>query len=349
MNPPAVITRKYEDQCGCRTGCSYPNNVWAILPAQISTSIAFISSILSIADCRLVRVPNFTMDDLYNGTIPDGVVNNNATFRSIGFFGWENINGKCSYESYEGSASGSDEQPFPYVKKYLGFVGQDFIPLLIMKMVVTMLGFLVLLWMMCLLSCVAHKRLYRYALVVTLIFILPLFQSLTFRILATEFCQEKKCELDEGSGLTIFAIILYFTAGLILCIGTHDFPGNPYKKQKQVTILTTLRSYFGKKSEAMSSNETNENNNNNQWNNGSPTAEAEMINFSNGFADAVEIPVDSEFIDRTLIEAGEGPPTPTHVTIDLMELMNSTNAYAVNDTNHVAITSRDNLHPECGV
>lgn len=342
MSPPTVITRKYEDQCGCRTCCSYPNSVWAILLAQIVTTFAFALSVASIADCRLVRVPNsengideFTKNVLYNGTIPVGVVNNNATSRAIGLFGWENINGECSCDSSEDAPSKTDgnAEPFSVLKIYLDFVGRDFIPLNITGAVVAALGFMVLLWMMFLLSCVAHKRHYRYILVALLIFILPLLQSMTFRILATDFCQNANCELDEGTFFAIGAIVLYVAAGLLLCIGTQDFPGNPYKQRKQ------LRSYFSKQSETLSYIETI--GNKNQVQNGSPTVDVEMFSYNNGFADAVEIPVQSECIDRTLIEQDEIRLNRTHTTIVLTDSMNSTPAHATSDSHSIATMSPD--------
>lgn len=349
MNPPAVITRQYEDQCGCRTCCSYPNSVWAVLPVQFVTTIALGLSIASIADCRLVRVPNtlengidkFTIQEFYNRTIPVGIKNNNATSRSIGLFGWENINGECSFDSYEDMPGNDDRtaEHFPTVKLFLELVGRDFIPLMKLGVAVTILGFLVLIWMLCLLSCVAHTRRYRGFFAAILIFLLPLLQLLTLRILGTEFCEDRNCKLDEGSFFVISAAILYFAAGLLLCMGTQDFPGNPYNKRKQGTILTNMRSCCRRRSETISQSESVDNNDKNQLCNGSPTTDVEMTNYNNGFADAVEIPVESEYIDRTLIEQDEIRLNTTSATIVLADSINLTNTPGMNDSNSIAIMS----------
>jgi hypothetical protein len=350
MNPPAVITRKYEDQCGCRTCCSYPNNVWAILPAQILTVIAFVSSTTSFANCRLVNVPNtpenrideFTIKTLYNFMIPTGVENNNSTIRSMGLFAWEDIQGSCSVENYD-----SSEQ----LKAYWEFLGSDFRRLRVMGGVAVALGLVVLVWVICLQSCVAHTRRYRSILGFLMIFMLPLLQSLEFRVLATEFCQEKHCTLHENALAGITGAVLYFLAGLLLCVGTRDFPGNPYRKRKP-TVRSKLRTLFGRRSETTSEMDTNDNMNNNysnQRHDGSPLSDIEMVNYNNGFADAVEIPVESEFIDRTLIDGDALPnaTTTTHATtFDLAELIQSTTtttAYAMSDNHSVVMTSPHDL------
>jgi hypothetical protein len=348
MNPPTVITSQYEDQCGCRTCCSYPNNVWSILPAQILSIIAFSMSTESLSGCQLVRVQfttkynidDFTIKLLYNGTIPSEIDYQNSTSRSLGFFTWEDIDGSCGgiNDDYHGT-----DDTNSIIERYWVYVGSDFKRLLFVAGFVATLGFVVVLWMICILSCVAHKRRYRGILVVVLTIILPVLQSLTFRVLATEICQKTNCELDKSGYMAIVAIVLYFMAGVFLCVGTRDFPGNPYKKQKQGAILTTLRSYFSKQSESFSDHETNENNNMNQLYDRSPTVDVEMINYTNGFADAVEIPVESEFIDRTLIEQDEIRLTTTHATIILADSMDSTNAHGMNDSNSIEITSPDNI------
>ncbi len=218
MNPPAVIARLYEDQCGCRTYCSYPNNVCAILPAQLLIAIAFASSALCYADCRLVKVPNtpengvdvFTIKTLYNGTITADKVNNNATFRSFGTFGWEDIHSECSQDGEY------NDEKYP-LQTYWDFVGDDFLQLVILGAVVGALGLFVLIWSICLQTCVAHKRVYHRILVALLLVVMPLLQSLMFLIHTTECCREKTCEISESSDLIIIAAVFYFLAGFLLC------------------------------------------------------------------------------------------------------------------------------------
>ena len=350
MNPPAVLTRKYEDQCGCRTCCSYPNYVWAILPAQILTLVALTSTVASYAKCKLFKVPNtpengidaFTINTLYNGTIPTGIENDNATYRSIGLFAWEDIEGACSYDSYEGSST--DGEGTADLLAYWEFLGSDFRALRLMAGIVTTLGFLILVWMICLLSCVAHTRRYRGIVVFLLLFLLPLLQLLTFRVRATKFCRENGCKLGESFRIGISAVVFYFLAGLLLCIATQDFPGNPYRKRKP-PLQSTLRMLFGQRSETSSDNDIPDNTNPHLRPDGSPMSDAEMTPYHNGFADAVEIPVTSEFIDRTLIDAdAAAPATLTHTTVELTEFLQSTSmAQSMSDNHATAVTSPHDL------
>ena len=316
LHPPAVITKTYEDQCGCRTCCSYPNNVWALLPAQLLVAVAVASSAYSYIDCRLVKVANtreneiddFTIRVLYNGTTPVGVINNNATYRSLGVFGWEDIQGDCSHLGdfeEEGTA------------KHPELVGSDFVKFQVLGGVVAILGLFVFLWLVCLQSCVAHTQRYRRIVAALLIVILPLLQSLMFRILATDFCRQKNCRISDGGVIATVAVVVYFIAGIILLVGTQDFPGNPYRKRKPI-LPTSMRRWFGERTETLSSGNTESRGNQMTANATYPrgatsptspdqimttTPTTEMTNYHNGFADAVEIPVESEFIDRTLIDA----------------------------------------------
>ena len=362
MHPPTVMTRKYEDQCGCRTCCSYPNNVWVIIPAQILTAVAFTCSAVSYADCELFRIRNtsdigidaFTIETLYNGTIPTGLSNDDAPYRSMGLFAWEDIHGSCSYEYYDDAATDGTSD----LTSYWVFLGSDFQSIRVMGGIAVALGFFVLVWMICVVSCVAHTRRYRGILEFLLLFLLPLLQSLTFRIFATEFCVKNHCEMHKSGHMAIVGMVFYFLAGLLLCIGTQDFPGNPYKQRKQV-IRSTWRTLWNQRAETSSENDTNNNNNSNNNNNNqsnyntqrherSPLSDVEMVQYNNGFADAVEIPVESEFIDRTLIDADAVPTTSTattmatmtHTTVALTEFLHSTSttAQARSDSHSTATT-----------
>ena len=100
---------------------------------------------------------------------------------------------------------------------------------------------------------------------------------------------------------------------------------------------------WNQRAETSSENDTNNNNSNNNQSNyntqrheRSPLSDVEMVQYNNGFADAVEIPVESEFIDRTLIDADAVPTTSTattmatmtHTTVALTEFLHSTSTTA---------------------
>ena len=343
MDPPAVITRQYEDQCGCRTCCSYPNNVCAILPAQIIIAIAFVTSALGYTGCGLVKVPNtlenrvdaFTIESFYNGTIPVDKVNNNATFRSLGLFWWEDIQGNCYNE---GSTDHVDAKT---VQTYWDFVQDDFFQFVILGAVVGALGVFVLIWSICLQTCVAHKRRYRRILVALLLVLLPLLQSFMFLILTTEFCREKGCEISESGYYIIIAAVFYFLAGFLLCIGTQDFPGNPYKKSKTILPLM-LQRFFGQRTES-SSIATSDTANRQQGQGGAMDTNIEMANYNNGFADAVEIPVESEFLDRTLIEsdAATTPQNDHNTAVDWTGLAHHSMEAMTGNINSTTIMSSE--------
>jgi hypothetical protein len=129
--------------------------------------------------------------------------------------------------------------------------------------------------------------------------VIPLFQSLVFMVLRSDFCVSFNCVLDESGICCIQAIVLYFIAGIILHFGTRNYPGNPYKRRNPNRFFCCRR--------CASDTETTDI----IQSNGSPTT-IEMANYNNGFADAIEIPVESNFIDRALIDSDAGVlPNPT--------------------------------------
>jgi hypothetical protein len=322
MDPPTIITRNYEDQCGCRTCCTYPNNVWAILPAQALTIIAFAFTVKSIAGCSLVHFPNtpesgidnFTITTVFNGTTPIGRINNNATYRSLGLFSWENIDGYCVV------GKKGDNYDWSTIQRYWQMLAGDFerTPTFVLAVVTVgvaagIFALSLLLWMVCL-TCVAHKRRHRVLLVLLLTIGLPTVHPLMFLLLQTEYCRENKCNVDHWGKYSIIAIFLYFMAGIALLIATKDFPGNPYKEQ-QPMVRFNLTSLFSPRLHA-DSHGSDSNPNVRHFVNVNPASVIGMTNYSNGFADAIEIPVESELIDRTLIEAEVGPLSAPNMAME---------------------------------
>jgi hypothetical protein len=61
-NVPTIITTDYEDQCGCRVVCSYPNSVYAIAVVQLLTMVSFALFLNAALDCHFVIGPASVID-----------------------------------------------------------------------------------------------------------------------------------------------------------------------------------------------------------------------------------------------------------------------------------------------
>lgn len=304
-NVPAIITTKYEDQCGCRPCCSYPNNVWTILFAQLLTVVAFGFTAAAALDCQFVTVSSALIDafttQVFNETQPEGGwVNNNDTKRGLGFFGWETLDGSCAVGG-ESSTFHEDDESQAYVDStegalelyYSNLVGWDWKKPAVMAATSGILAFIAVLWIV-LFTCVANQRPYRAALSFLLMVMLPLFQSLTFLVLRTDFCETNDCQLGRSGHQAIAAVLLYFCTGILLCVGTSNFPGNPYTKgggrQRCSNLLccrNTCRQFV--------MDETPE-----------PEYGSEMVEQQH-HVDVVEVPVESEFFDTSLIDNSAAP------------------------------------------
>jgi hypothetical protein len=317
MDPPTIITSNYEDQCGCRTCCTYPNYAWAVVPAQILTTIALALTSQCINGCSVIKVVNtpesgtdeFIINKVFNGTIPNGRINNNATYRSLGLFTWENVDGICV------DGENGDDYDWSTIRQYWRMLAGDFerIPVFVLAVVATgvavgVFASVVFLWLVTLPTCVAHTRRHRAVLILLLTIGMPTVQPLLFLLLQTDLCRKNKCELGRWGKLSILAMFLYFFAGMILLLATKDFPGNPYKEREPM-MRFNVTSYFSPRSQVASDtgSSRSSNLNNQHFENVNPAPDVELTNYGNGFADAIEIPVESEFIDRTLIESEAGP------------------------------------------
>jgi hypothetical protein len=298
-NIPTIITSEYEDQCGCRTCCSYPNNLWSILPAQFITLVACTMSCIALADCRFVLVGaehNNVVDAesiklLRNGTIPEIIINSSDP-RGLGFFAWETVNGSCSYDYLPDAADNVFEM-------YFAFLGSDWDPARAMAGVTVGMGLTVLIWMIGILSCVAHKQRYRTILAFLLIIVLPLFQAMALIALRTDFCTKYDCTIGSSGVNAATAAAFYLIAGILICFGTSDFPGNPYRKRPRRRFQNLLCcGQFG----------SNHHSNDEIDNSFGINIEMGQHN-SNNFADIVEVPVESDFFDSSLIDTNVASPT----------------------------------------
>lgn len=329
-NIPTIITSEYEDQCGCRTCCSYPNNVYTIVGAQLLTLVAYSSTLLAATKCRFVDGPSdvidpFSVQYLFNNTIPDDVTNNNSTIRGIGFFAWEVIDGSCSFEyyatEYNSTVPGEDvfKEAGVYNWYYTNLVGTDWETARTMTGITFFLSTSVFIWMLSF-SCVAHKRRYRAILSFLLTVVLPLFQSLTLLVFRTEFCQDNDCQLSDGSWHAVGAAMVYFLAGILLCVGTSNFPGNPYTKGRRPPRCSNLLCCRNTCRQMMMDEEEE-------------PEQFEMVATGSQLhrqVDVLEVPVERDYFDTSLIDGTAVPTTPAPVEISVASL--TTSIPAVNDS-----------------
>jgi hypothetical protein len=316
-NIPTIITTEYEDQCGCRIFCSYPNNFYAIVVAQLLTLVSFAITLDAASDCHFVNGPASEIDpfsttylQLINKTIPEeDLRKNEKTERGLGFFGWEYLDGTCASGGHRVTnataiASGASELYF------FDLVGTDWRTPRVMAVISLSLSVIVMLWTLSF-SCVATKRRYRAILSFLLILVLPLFQSLTFLVLRTDFCEEFECTLGGTGQRVIAAILASVFAGILLCVGTTNFPGNPYTKGKRSQRCSNLLFCRNTcRQLVMDQNAEPEQNS------------MEMVATTNQ-VDVVEVPVESEFFDVALVDGTAVPDTPAPVEISVASLVPS--------------------------
>jgi hypothetical protein len=306
-NIPAIITTEYEDQCGCRIFCSYPNNVYTILLAQVLTLVSFVFILDAASDCDFVRVPASAIDPFstqyllsINKTIPEEDLTKNATERGLGLFAWESLDGSC--------ASGGKRDK-PKNERFIDLVGTDWKAPQVMAIISAALSAIAVLWMMSF-TCVATKRRYRAMLSFLLILVLPLFQSLTFLVLRTDFCEDNDCELAAHGHSIIVAIVTSAVAGILLCVGTTNFPGNPYTKGRRSQMCSNLL-FCRHTCRQMVMDPHAE----------IPELNSVEMDATNNHADhVVEVPVESDFFDASLIHGSAIPDTPPPVEIPVASL-----------------------------
>jgi hypothetical protein len=300
---PTIITSNYEDQCGSRSCCSYPNNVWAILPVQICVLLALGSTMSSFFSCQFVTIPQeavdldrFSIDVIYNGTRPELIVNNKKTTRGLGFVSWENINGECTFRSIVDNPSTKNDDAGMVEDLYWALIGSDWQRPRNIMYTTMFLGSFIMVWVVYILSCISNRHRYRVLLAFVLAVVLPLLQSLALTVLRTELCMEHDCTLGESGHIAIIAVVFYFIAGVLLFFGTTNFPGNPYTKRTRPEYLDRCCCRRHGCERACPNHERADNHN----------TTVEMAKRHNGFADAVEVPVESEFFDSSLV----GPSEP---------------------------------------
>jgi hypothetical protein len=302
-NIPTIITTEYEDQCGCRVFCSYPNNVCTIVLAQLLTLMAISFTVYTTLDCRFIKGPSaeidaFTLQFLFNNTVPEDFEYKPSELRGLGFFSWEAMDGTCSSEYYIGSnLTYADLNNNTYSVRdiacsvyYARLVGTDWKMPRAMAVLSSVVAFVAVTWML-ILSCVANKRRYRAILAILLMIVLPMVQSLTFLVFRTDYCVANDCEYGGSSRYATAAVVAYFLSGVLLCVGTTDFPGNPYTKRRRPPHCDNLLCCRNACRQLMKEPDEPEQH----------QTEA-VASATHPLAEVTEVPVEPDFFDTSLID-----------------------------------------------
>lgn len=306
-NVPTIITTEYEDQCGCRIFCSYPNNVYTIILAQLLTLVSF------SFPAKVIDPDSWKYLNLMNKTISEEELTPNATERGLGFFTWEYLDGSCA-SGGQGTYTNSTFNG-TYELTFFDVVSTDWKAPRVMAIISFILSVIILIWTFSL-ACVATKRQYRAVLSFLLILVQPLFQSLTFLVFRTDFCETNDCQLGGSGERMIAAILLSVVAGILLCVGTTNFPGNPYTKKNRTQRCGNLLFCRNTcRQLVMEENSDPEHNN------------VELV-ATNNHVDVMEVPVESDFFDSALIDGNAIPATPAPVEISVASLAPTVSADA---------------------
>jgi hypothetical protein len=129
--------------------------------------------------------------------------------RGLGFFYFELENGKCSISLVE------DEDYETLQKTYKDFLGGDWRAPRAFGFIAILLSFVSLLLMCC-----------PYASSALYIVIPIVFQSVTFAVITSDFCDDADCKLGNGAGCSIAAVLCFFFSGIALLLVRGDHPGD---------------------------------------------------------------------------------------------------------------------------
>jgi hypothetical protein len=212
-----MIFSKPSDTCECRS-CTYPNGVFILILAQILMLAASLFSLFVVCDCQFVTVDAAAVDPIltaifHNESIP---VQPNKQDRGLGFFVWEDVDGKCTYEHNYNITEAS-------WKDYENFLGSDWNAARAMACYAAFFAWAVLIWLL-VFSCVAHPKVIRYILVGVLIVLMPIFQSIPFLVMGSDFCNENDCQIGRSAIYSAVAVGLYVITGILLLF-SKDYPG----------------------------------------------------------------------------------------------------------------------------
>lgn len=235
---------------------------------------ASILAMFAAGDCHFVTV-NATLVDPYLTTIfPDTTitVQPNNKDRGLGFFVWEGVDGQCTWmhEDYNYTEAAWN--------KYSDFLGSDWDAPRAMACFAAAIAWTFLIWLL-VMSCVAHIKIIRYVVAFALIVLLPIFQSITFAVLDSDFCADKDCQIGRSARFAAVAVGLYALTGILLLF-TKDYPGARSTQQPAAAAAAQ------KHNEELTVDHRDE-------------EEPHHV----GFEGVREVPIDSDMVDVALVDS----------------------------------------------
>lgn len=218
-----------DSECQCNP-CKYRNGLIQLLAAQILMFLATLFSFFAMWDCRFVNVPANRVSDTLDNIEQMGDGNENLIpveqmTRGLGFFIWEGTDGHCTpRDKYFGENMW---------ELYRDFLGSDWDAPRAMATFTAIFAFCLMIWSF-VFSCVAQPKVLRFALGITCIVLMPIFQAIPFMLLNSDFCKEYDCTLAESGRYAAGATSLYVLVGLaFLCTKPYPAHQQPVPEEKE--------------------------------------------------------------------------------------------------------------------
>jgi hypothetical protein len=269
-----MCSNKPSDTCKCRP-CTYPNGVFILIVAQILLVAASALAVAAAVDCQFVTVEASLVDPFLTTIFPDEstTVEPNNNDRGLGFFVWEGVDGKCTWEhNYTYTETAWQE--------YRDFLGSGWDGARAMACFSAFCAWALLIWLL-VFSCVAHRKVLRYIFGGVLLVLMTIFQSITFAVMDSDFCNENDCQIGRSARCSAVAVGLYAMTGILLFC-SKDYPG--------------ARNVDGQSPIApQDSEKPNEE--------GTVDHRDEEEPQHDGFADAQEVPPESDLVDVALVDS----------------------------------------------
>jgi hypothetical protein len=208
-----------KDTCDCAGCCRYPNGPIQVILAQLLLFMGAIFSIESMVDCRFVDATIENIIEDRHVPLPEDLESYLPTDkpRGLGFFFWELENGECSWDLEEDFTES-------LYNDYVDFLGGDWRAPRGMGTTASSLSVAIWIWVL-VFTCVAHQRPVRYLVSALCFLILVVFQSVTFAVITSDFCDDADCDLGRGAGFSIAAVLCFSFSGLLFLV-MRDHPGN---------------------------------------------------------------------------------------------------------------------------
>jgi hypothetical protein len=285
MNNNNIVSK---DTCTC--SC-YANGLVVLILVQVLLFCATLFSGFAMIDCRFVQVDAKSVDPELSDIFHDLVLNttvlrpNNDTKRRLGFYFYEGVDGKCVFEHYEDipyhhNATDWGENFGNNFEAYMELLGNDWDTPRGLGTAAAGLAWLFWIWTM-IMGCVAHIKVLRWILGALIVAILATFQSATYSVLHSDFCDTHGgCEIDRSSRFGIAAVIFFAAAGVLLFF-TKDFSHNPLGPVAADAVAIK------------------------------DVENASCAYEKNGDANITEVPVESEMVDVALVDDSAAETLPT--------------------------------------